>query len=475
MLDMAAEDWKSDLNSLFNPRSIAIVGASETKGSFTNVAYEYLIKFGYKGRIYPVNPKREKVWELPSFKTLKDIDGSVDEVIIGVAARMVPPILTECGEKGIGSAIIFSSGFAEVGNKEGIGLQKELAAIAETFKIRVCGPNCVGFAAIKSNTVCYSAPLPPVIPRGRVAYISQSATMAANVVSAGANNGIGFAYLVSSGNEAVLEFSDYLRYMLHDPEVDIVAAFVEGIKDARKFSEVTDLAARLEKPLLVLKIGKSQKGTQAAASHTGALTGSYAVCQAAFKQKGVISVESIEQMVESIKLLSFRKPIKTGGLSIIAGSGGVCGFLSDRSEEVGLPIPDFAPATEARLKEVLPSFGTVHNPLDTTGQARTEPDMITKVTRAILMDDQIDIVVHGLASTRSILSPFIRPLLDKFAELGREYPHKLLAILSCNTESFADEINQFSTTYQVPVLQGGGVGLRALKHLLDFNWFLTHQ
>lgn len=469
------EDWKSDLGSFFNPRSIAIIGASEVPGSFTNVAYEYLVHFGFTGVIYPVNPKWEKVWNLPCFKTVKEIDKPVDQAIVAVEARMVPGILSECGQRGIASAVIFSSGFAEVGDEEGIQLQKDLVSIAEQYRIRVGGPNCVGFASVKSNTVCYSAPLPSTIPKGRVGYISQSATMAANVLSAGISNGVGFTYVVSSGNEAVLGFTDYMQFMLQDPETTVVAAFIEGVRDAQKFFQVAELAARLEKPLLILKIGKSEKGRQAAVSHTGSMTGTYAVYQAVFKQKGIILIDTIEQMVESIKLFSYRKPIKKGGLAIVAGSGGVCGYLSDRSEEVGLTIPDFSPTTETRLKEFMPSFGTVHNPLDVTGQSRTEPELISNACKVLLEDDSIGILVFGLALTKSVSSPYITPILIKYVEMAQKFPEKLFTFLSCNTESFTPEIKEFVDTYQIPILQGGKVGLQAIKHLIEYSDFIDRQ
>jgi acyl-CoA synthetase (NDP forming) len=471
---MAIEDWKTDLNSFFNPHSIAIIGASETQGSFTDNAYQYLIQFGFKGNIYPVNPKRDKVWNLPSFKTVRDIDALVDLVIVGISARMVSDTLNECGEKGITNAVILSSGFSEVGNQEGINLQNELITVAEKHKIRVCGPNCVGFASVKSKTVCYSVPLPPTIPEGRVGYVSQSSTMAANVISAGLNN-IGFKYVVSSGNEAVLGCSDYIEFMLEDPDIDIVAIYLEGVKDSRRFLKVADLAAHLEKPFIVLKIGKSEKGREAAASHTGQLTGAHDVYQAVFKQSGIVSVDSIEQMVESIKLFSYRKPVKAGKLAIIGGSGGVCGYLSDRSEEVGLTIPDFMPTTEKQLRGLIPSYATVHNPLDFTGQSRTEPGMVSNICRAILEDSQIDILVMGFGLTRSILSPFIRPVAQQCVGIAREYPQKLLAFLSCNTESFTPELKEFSDTYQIPILQGGGIGLKALTNLLSYNDFLSNR
>jgi acetyltransferase len=469
------EDWKSDLSSFFNPQSIAIVGASEVAGSFTNVAYEYLVHFGFAGAIYPVNPKWEKVWGLPCFKTVKEIDRPVDQAIVAVEARMVPGILRDCGQKGIHNAVIFSSGFAEVGDEEGFSLQKDLVSVAEEYHIKIGGPNCVGFASIKSNTVCYSAPIPPTIPKGRVGYVSQSATMAANVLSAGISNGIGFTYVVSSGNEAVLGFTDYIEFMLQDPEITVVAAFVEGVRDAQKFFQVADLAARLGKPFLILKIGKSEKGRQAAASHTGSMTGTYAVYQAVFKQKGVILVDTIEQMVESIKLLSYRKPVKKKGIAIISGSGGVCGYISDRSEEIGLPILDFSPATEARLKELMPTFGTVHNPLDITGQSRTEPDLVSNASRVLLEDDSIGILIFGLGLTTSVLSPYITPILIKYIETGQIFPEKLLAFLSCNTESFTPAMKEFVDTYQVPILQGGRVGLKAIKDLLEYSSFIDRQ
>jgi acetyltransferase len=345
-------------------------------------------------------------------------------------------------------------------------------AIANHYKIRVCGPNCVGFASFKSHTACFSSPLPQVIPPGRIGYISQSGPMAANVLSAGVSNGIGFVYLVSSGNEDVLEFSDYARFMLQDPDIDIVGAYIEGIKDTQKFLEIADLAGRLEKPLFIMKIGKSEKGRQSAASHTGSLTGDFSLYQATFKQKGIIPVNSIEEMIESFKLFSYRKPVKTGGLAILTTSGGVCSYLADRSEEVGLTIPDFTPNTEACLKELLPSFGTVHNPLDLTGQSRVDLETITKACRVILDDEHVDIFIMGLGLTRSAQSPIMKPVVLKYLQTAREYPQKLMAILSCNTESFSQELTKLVDDYQVPLLQGGGVGLKAIKNLLEYNQFL---
>jgi len=473
---MKADNWKTELDPLFNPRSIAIVGASESRGNFANVAYRHLEKFGFTGSIYPVNPKRDEVWGIPCRKSISDIDAHVDLVIVGIAARMVPSILTECGKRGTKAAVIFSSGFNEIGTEAGHRAEKELLEIAEKYKIRLCGPNCVGVASIKHGMVCYSAPLPPVIPKGKIGYVSQSATMAANILSAGVANGIGFAYAVSSGNESVIEISDYIQYMLKDADVDVVAAYVESFKDRGKFDEMAAAAAAAGKPIILLKLGKSEKGSKAAASHTGALTGAYDVYRAAFAEKGIISVDSNEEMIETIKLLSHRKPLNSSGISLISGSGGACVYLADRSEDAGLPIADFTPETEGRIREALPDFGTVHNPLDLTGQIRTDMNILTNVCHAILDDDEIGILLFALGLTKSVESPYIQPLLSTFAKTAEDYPNKQIGLISCNTESFTDAIIEFSQEHRVPILQGGGIGIRAIKHLIEYDQFLKdHQ
>ncbi|MFH1652082.1 MAG: acetate--CoA ligase family protein [Chloroflexota bacterium] len=466
------ENWKSDLETFFNPRSIAIVGATEVSASYPNVAFDYLCRYGYQGPVYPVNPRRDRVWGIPAFKTVSAIDAPVDQAIIAVAANLVPDVLEECGSKGIKSAVIFSSGFSEV-DEEGVRLQEDIRKIAERYRLRVCGPNSTGYASLKSHTVCYSAPLPAEVKPGNVGFVSQSGMMSANILYVGIKSGIGFRYVVSSGNEAVLDFSDYIRYMLYDPEIRVVAAFVEGIRDAAKFLAVARLAADAEKPFLVLKIGKSEKGSQAAASHTGSLAGAYAVHQAVFRQAGVTLIESIEQFAETIKLFSFRKPIKKGGLAIISGSGGVCGYLADRSEEVGLAIPDFPPDMETRLAQSMPSFGTVHNPLDMTGQSRTDIDLVARIARTIMEDDRFDILLFGIGLTTSLVMEFTKPLFLKFIEAARVNPGKLCGFISCNLENFTPELVEFIDTHQLPLLQGGPLGLKAVKDLLDYNRFLN--
>ena len=467
-----SEDWKTDLDTFFNPRSIAFVGASEARGSFIGAAFDYLRQYNYTGSVYPVNPKREKVWGIPACKKISDIDTTVDQAIIAVEASLVPVVLTECGQRGIGNAVILSSGFSEVGDEKGLLLHERIRSIAETYKIRVGGPNCVGFISMKSGTVCHAGPMPRTMERGTLGFVSQSGMLSANFVFVGTNGGIGFMYVVSSGNEAVLEFHDYIRFMLQDPEVKVVGCLIEGIRNAGKFMETAKLAAQKEKPLLVLKLGKSGQGKQAAASHTGSMAGVYDVHKAAFKQAGVILVESIEQLVESVKLFSYRKPVKRGNVAIIGASGGVCGYLADRAEEAGLGLADFSPATRSRLEELIPSFGTVNNPLDMTGQVRTDDNVIPHICKAILGDDQIDILVYGIGLTESVVIPFITPGLVKCAFVGKEYTDKLVAFVSCNIQNFTPDIMEFVRSQQVPLLQGGGVGLKAIKHLIDYNRFI---
>src|SRR3990170_9107411 len=259
------------IECLVRPRSIAIVGASDDFTKIGGRPIKYLLKHGYRGKIIPINPKYTEIAGFPCYPRVADVPGDVDQAMLIVANRLVFDVLEECAAKGVKAATIFSAGFAEAG-EEGKMAQMRLRDFARERGVRLCGPNCIGVVNVNDgifasfSLVGEKASLLP----GKIGLISQSGSLAGSLVAGAQDRGIGFSYFVSSGNEADLEASDFVRYMIKDPAISVVAALIEGFRDGAKFKEVAEEALAAKKPLVVLKLGRYAKGRAAAASHTAA-------------------------------------------------------------------------------------------------------------------------------------------------------------------------------------------------------------
>ena len=285
------------IQALLQPKSIAIVGASANLSSMGGRLLKYLPMHGYKGDIYPVNPKYAEINNFTCYPSIIDLPKTPDTAIIIVSSQFVMDILKQCKKKGIPSATIISSGYAETG-EEGRRKQMEIKNFANTSGIRVCGPNCLGYinthhniAASLAGRLGYSKMI-----KGGIAIISHSGALSSSILSRSQDKGIGLSYLVSTGNEADLETVDYIEYLIEDPNTKAIACLIEGFKNGAKFIRATELAYKKNKPIIVLKLGRSDVGEKAAASHTGSLTGSDAICDALFRQKGIIRVDDIDEL-----------------------------------------------------------------------------------------------------------------------------------------------------------------------------------
>lgn len=357
------------LESLFSPKSIAVIGASTKPGTVGNSLTQNLVTSGYGGKVFPVNPKTETLFDLPCYKSIGDIKDEVDLAIIIVPAASVPAVLREVGEKNVPAAIIISSGFKETG-AGGLGLENEIIAIAKKYHLALLGPNCLGFLHPKIGLNASFAPRLPL--QGSIAFFSQSGALCTALLDLTAGR-LGFSHFVSTGNKAVLGENELLSYLAQDEEAKVLGFYTEGLKDAEKIIGTGQaLIARAEaKPVIALKSGTTAEGTAASSSHTGALAGSEAAYDALFKQARMVRAESLEDLLNLLTVFS-QNPLPAGNtkrLAIITNAGGLGVLATDAASACGLEIAKLSPETESKLKELFPPAASVKNPVDVLGDA----------------------------------------------------------------------------------------------------------
>jgi len=352
------------LNGLLRPDKIAVVGASATPGKIGYTVLKNLLEGGYQGKIYPVNPSATEILGLKVYPTICDIPENIDAAIITIPAKAVISTIDELGAKGAKGMIVITSGFSEVGLKE---LERELVEKANSYGIRVLGPNIVG---VLSNSDKMNGSFAPFLPlEGKASLVSQSGALLIAIDAASYIRRVGFDKLISIGNMSDVDFADLITWLNGDPNTSCISLYIEGFKDGRRFIEA---ARNASKPIIALKAGVSAHGAAAAASHTGSLAGAAKVYGAAFQQAGVVQATDLNDLFNRTLSLSLQPPMKGDNLLVITNGGGVGVLATDAAEKSGVPLK-FAPAdVQAELKKHMPEFGSAKNPVDLTGMAGTE-------------------------------------------------------------------------------------------------------
>lgn len=352
------------LTGLLRPKSIAVVGASATPGKIGHTVVKNLIESGYEGGIYPINPSVDEILGLKVYKSILDVPGQVEAATITVPAKFVLDIVKECGEKGVKGIIVITSGFSEVGEKE---LEEEIVRVANSYGMRVLGPNVVGTL---SNSDKLNASFAPFLPlNGSASLVSQSGALLIAIDAITYTRRIGFDKLVSIGNMSDVNFADMIAWLNEDKNTNCISLYIEGLKNGRRF---IDESAKVSKPIVVLKAGVSEHGAAAAASHTGSLAGAQKIYGAAFQQAGTIQATDLSDLFDCTLALSLEPPMTGENLLVITNGGGVGVLATDAAEKEGVPLK-FAPeAVQEELKKHMPSFGSAKNPVDMTGMAGNE-------------------------------------------------------------------------------------------------------
>ncbi|MBI3937310.1 MAG: acetate--CoA ligase family protein [Betaproteobacteria bacterium] len=356
----------SSLERLFSPRGIAIVGAQADPSRGGGQPLRALLSYGYAGRVYPVNPRHSKMAGLKCYASLSDIDGPCDVAVIAIPAAGVIDAVKECGASGIPHAVVYSAAFGESG-EQGTSREKELADAARNSGVRLIGPNCLGVVNITDHVYAAfgSMTRAPRLRSGPVSMVSQSGGFGYSIVLRCAASGAGFRYLVSSGNEIDVTTPELIDAYLDDPDTKVVVSYIEGVVDGRALMDAGRKAAQVGKAILMWKAGNSEQGRRAAASHTGSMTGSYDIYQAAMRQAGIIEVRSFEEVAELVKVFSTGRLPRGRNVALMSASGGAAAVFADTAEQVGLSLPPATPRTVARLKTAgLLGAGSASNPID---------------------------------------------------------------------------------------------------------------
>lgn len=390
---------RNDLERFFNPRSIAIVGASRDFMTISGQPLKHLQSHGYKGRLYPVNPRYPEVGGLKCYAALADLPETPDLVLILVNASRVADVLRQCGAKGVPFVIIFSSGFSEMGG-EGTRMQAELAGIARAHGIRVIGPNCQGMMNVADSVFAgFGSVFFTDYEPGSVSMVSQSGGFGFSVMNLSSKDGgLPFRQMVTTGNEIGVSTLDFIDYFIDDPRTDLIAGYLEGAKDAWRLPEIGRKALEAGKPILMWKVGNTEEGQRAAASHTANLGGAMALYRAAFRQHGIIQVEDIQDVVDYGRAFRSGKLPAGNRLAIITISGGAGILMTDECIGRGMRLAQLAPETVARLREFVPSFGSLANPVDVTAAIFNDLTLINRTLQAIVDDPGVDCIAMINAS-----------------------------------------------------------------------------
>jgi len=381
-----------DLAKLFQPDSVAIVGASGNLESISGRPLKLLGRFGYSGRIYPVNPKYQQIDGLACYPDLNSLPEVPDVALVGVKAEIVPEILGRCAHLGVPYAIIFSSGFAESEDYEG---QKKLMEVVRNGPTRVLGPNCQGLVNFVSGVpLSFSASLDTDRrPEGHVAYISQSGAFGFASFAMAAEMGVGFRYVVTTGNQVDLDVVDFGEAMVEDPEVRLLVMYLEGIKQGARLIDLLKSAKKRDLPVAVLKAGGSPIGVEAAKSHTAALAGDRKVWKAVLKQYGALEIDDVEDIIDLGSVFGALPRAKGKRLGILTTSGGAGIIMADQAWEKGLEIPELPKAVRDKIEKFIPTFGSSRNPVDLTAQVINEPEGFGECIKNVMESPMIDMAV----------------------------------------------------------------------------------
>jgi len=395
--DPASPRW--DL--LFRPRGIAIVGASSDLRRIGGQPVKFLSTYGYRGRVYPINPRHHEIAGLRCYPDVAAIDGPCDVAIVAVNGAAAVEVVRACGRRGIRFAIVYSSGFREAGSAGG-DLDRQLVEAAREHGLRIIGPNCQGYLNLAERLYATFGVLglEPELEAGPVSSVAQSGGIGFGIVSQCESAGIGFRNIVSSGNESDVTTPELLDAFVQDEGTRLIVSFIEGVRDGRALMQVADRSLRAGKPLLVWKAGNSEVGKRASLSHTAALTGSCDVYRAAFRQSGIIEVRDIDEIADSARALLPGRVPRGDRVAALGSSAGSCILFADRCAELGLELAALAPATEAELARTIPAYGSPRNPVDVTADVFNDLGAFTRAIDVVLADpgvDQLGVLYAGLS------------------------------------------------------------------------------
>jgi acyl-CoA synthetase (NDP forming) len=411
---------RTDLARFFSPRSIAIIGASQDLVSISGQPLKHLVAHQYAGKLFPVNPKYQEVLGVKCYPSLAALPETPELALVVVNASRVADTLRACGKLGVPYAIVFSSGFSETGGK-GVTMQGELAAIAAEFNIGIIGPNCQGMI---NPAACVYAGFGSIFGAdyepGGVSMVSQSGGFGFSVMNLAAEGGLHFRQAVTTGNEIGVSSLDFIDYFIDDAHTDIIVCYIEGLKDAHRLIGVGNRALANKKPIFAWKVGNTEQGQKAAASHTANLGGEMALYKAAFHQAGIIQVDDIQDVIDYSLAFQCGKLPAGNRVAIITISGGAGILMTDECVNRGMQVPPLSAATTDKLRDIVPSFGSLVNPIDVTAAIFSDLSMIGRTLNAVLDDPNVDSIAMINASLMGDLAASVAREIVAVAKHSRK-------------------------------------------------------
>jgi acetyltransferase len=454
--------------ALLRPRAMALVGVSP-KGGVGARILQSNERFGFAVPSWPVNPNYDEIAGRRCYRTFKELPHVPDCVIVSLPAEAVLDVVGQAAAAGIPGAYIISEGFADAASDAGRERQARLVEFARGAGIALAGPNCMGIASLSHRFAATMADLPQQAEAGGISLVSQSGGLLNSFAELTANRGIGINYLISSGNEAGLEMADYISELAGDPATRVIACILEGAKDGRAFRAAVEHAAR-KKPMVVLKLGRSEFGQRATLAHTGTLAGRHEAFAALFRQNGVALVDSIDALVETAALLDLAPLPRGDRIVMMTVSGGATSLIGDLGEAAGLNFPPIVEETNKRVQAILGVDRAFGNPLDTVGLPRLRRDgNITAVVETLLADDGIDVI--GLVlGMRADGWDSHQELIDRLAQAARGAGKPVL-VVSFMSNSLTRHWRRYAADHALPILEDLARGLKAVRHLVDYAAF----
>jgi acetyltransferase len=456
------------VEALLRPRAIALVGVSPKGGAGARILQSNE-RFGCKVPAWPVNPNHREIAGHRCYASFEELPQAPDCVVISVPAEAVLDVVRDAAAAGIRGAFVISEGFADAASDAGHALQERLVALARSADMALAGPNCMGIASLHYGFAATMADVTAQATPGGISLVSQSGGLLNSFAELTANRGIGVNYLVSSGNEAGLEMADYIGYLADDPATKVIACIMEGAKHGRRFRAAVEAAAR-RKPMVVLKLGRSEFGQRATLAHTGTLAGRHEAFAALFRQNGVALVDSIDALVETAALFDLAPLPQGDRVVMMTVSGGATSLIGDLGEAAGINFPPIREVTNRRVQDILGVERAFGNPLDTVGLPRLRRDgNITAVLQALLEDEGIDLIglVLGMRADGWDSHQDLVDRLAAAAGAGR----KPVLLVSFMSNSLTRHWRGYARASALPLLEDLERGLKAIRHLVDYAAF----
>lgn len=450
------------VHALLNPRNVVIVGASDRPGNWAWRAWRNLGREGFKGAIYPYNPARDKVWDERCYRSFDELPEPPDHLVVVIPARLVPAALRDAAIHGARSATVFSSGFGESPDAEGLRLEEELRAAIEETGMAVSGPNCLGNISADASYVSMIEDRRMVPVLGPVAIVGQSGGIVMAIRRTLAERGVDTRILVTSGNETGLNAADYVSYLAEHPGIRVIVAYLESLRDPAGFLAAARKARANGKSVVVMKLGATEDGRKAAMAHTGALAGSMAAFDAVAGEAGVMRARSLDEVVEAVEFLVHAPLPKGGRVGAITLSGGFRGLILDIAAEHKLELPELSAASRQRLEKVLGVGTIVGNPLDAGYAALTNPKALPEAVEILLADPGIDILLVQEEIPRAQDSELKQANMRTVNELAAKAskPVAFITMISHGLNDYAREFRK--PLVNVPFLQEPDKAFRAL-------------